>query len=92
MVDTYSSKLEPHSYTFKTIYEESPQGAASGFRSCHFFTFFVTSDISPDLISCTYELKFGYVGGNPWGTKLPLAIYGTEPNLWHFGHKSCQYG
>ena len=37
-------------------YEESPQGAASDLRSFHFFPFFVTSDISPELIFCAIGL------------------------------------
>ena len=33
-------------------YEESLREAASGLRACHFSLFLVTSDISPELISC----------------------------------------
>ena len=33
-----------------TSYEESPRGAASGFTTCHFSLFLVTSDISPEVM------------------------------------------
>ena len=46
-----------------------------------FSLFLVTSDISPELISCAIGLKFEYVGVRPCRSKLALAIYGTEPNL-----------
>ena len=28
------------------------------------------------------QLKFKYVGVRAWGSKLPLAIYGSRPYLW----------
>ena len=43
--------------------------------------FLVTSDISPELISCAIGLRFYYVDVRPWGSKLALAIYGTGPDL-----------
>ena len=57
---------------------EEPHLAA---RVVTFSLFLVTSDISPQLISCANGLKFLYVGVGPWGSKLALAIYGTESNL-----------
>ena len=46
-------------------YEESPRGAA-----WRVVTFLVTSNISPELISCAIELRFYYVGVRAWGSKL----------------------
>ena len=42
---------------------------------------FLTSYISPELISCAIGLRFKYVGVKAWGSKLTLAIYGTRPDL-----------
>ena len=42
--------------TMHNAYEESPRGATPDLTSCHFFL--VTSDISPETISCAIELRF----------------------------------
>ena len=43
----------------------------------------VTSDISPELPSHATGLKFLYVGVRACRSKLPFALHGNRPDLWH---------
>ena len=61
----------------------SPEEPHLTARLVTFSLFLVTSDISPELLSHAPGLKLKYVGVRAWGSKLPLAIHGNRPDLWH---------